>query len=163
MQQYLEHLWLPSFACQNISQAGLSHRHCNKQTTWGKKGKFSKELIYSSNLIKSLKSSMKLQLMTPLLRSWAEQSNSSNASTCKRTDGLKKSGNIYSDDHLCLQDRQSFQEFFSTHSSQRPSILPSFHFAEVKCRRSEEEKENRNKSTETIQHFFVGRRKCTSR
>ena len=76
-----------------------------------------------------------------------------------RDNSLNKiSGNL-SDVHLGLQDRQCFQQFFSTHSSQRSPILPSFHFAEVKCRCSEEEKENGNNSKETIQHFFVWRRK----
>ena len=57
-----------------------------------------------------------------------------------RDNSLNKiSGNL-SDVHLGLQDRQCFQQFFSTHSSQRSPILPSFHFAEVKCRRSEDEK-----------------------
>ena len=87
---HLKHLWLPSFACRNTFQAGLSRHHCNRQTTWTKMI-LKIEITCICDLIKSLNSSMKLQLITPLLRSWAEQSNSSRASTWKEKNPWTKS------------------------------------------------------------------------
>ena len=114
------------------------------------------EITCICDLIKSLKSSMKLQLITPLLRSWAEQSNSSRASTWKEK--TLEPNRKFLDDHLSLKHRQGFQEFFSAHSSQRSPVLPSFHFAEVECRCPWGEKNIYNNKDECIFFTFLVRK-----